>query len=187
MTEKKPRLLTPSDILQFWFSLDEKVYWRVDEDFDRQLAADYGRVLEQAKSGAMDNWCGDEAGTMALVIILDQFSRNIHRGTPEMFASDEHARTVSSYAINAGITDYYEESRHRRWLFMPFMHSESLADQKYCVAMCQKYELDETLPHAIEHMEIIKRFGRFPHRNKILSRQTTSDEQAFLDSGGFAG
>ncbi len=178
---------SPWEILGFWFSQDEAAYWQKNKDFDNEIAEKFGPTLEMAKRGELDEWCGDRNNTMALTIILDQFSRNIYRNTPEMFAADEHARTVAKYAITCDYISQFEDPDHRRWFIMPFMHSELMADQKYCVAMCKRHKLDSTLPHAIEHMQIIKEFDRFPHRNAILGRQSTGAEQDFLEDGGFAG
>lgn len=180
------KLLTPRDITGFWLGQDEAAYWRKDLEFDALITREYGNVLNQAKLGAMDHWCDDREGVLALTIVLDQFSRNIHRGTQEMFAADEHARTVANYAMRTEIINSFNSSE-RRWFVMPFMHAETLREQRFCVAMCKRYELEATLPHAIEHMEIVKKFGRFPHRNEILGRQSSSEEIEFLSSGGFAG
>jgi len=180
------KLLTPRDITGFWLGLEEQAYWKKDPEFDALIKRDYGNVLKQAKLGAMDNWCQDREGVLALTIVLDQFSRNIHRGTPEMFAADEHARTVANYAMRTEVINSFNQDE-RRWFVMPFMHTEALREQRFCVAMCKRYELDKTLPHAIEHMEIVKKFGRFPHRNEILGRPSTPEEIEFLSSGGFAG
>ena len=186
MTDTKKKLLTPRDITSFWLDLDESAYWQKDPEFDALITRNYGNVLKQAKLGNMDNWCEDREGVLALTIVLDQFSRNIHRGTPEMFAADEHARTVANYAIRTDMIESFNEDE-RRWFIMPAMHTETLRDQRFCVAMCKRYKLNNTLQHAIEHMEIIKKFGRFPHRNEILGRESTPEEIRFLQGGGFAG
>lgn len=186
MTQNKPKLLTPRDITGFWLDLEEMAYWKKDPDFDALITNDYGKVLETAKKGEMDHWCEDREGVLALTIILDQFSRNIHRGTPEMFAADEHARTVANYAIRTDMIDTFNQDE-RRWFIMPYMHTETLREQRFCVALCKRYKLDNTLNHAIEHMEIVKKFGRFPHRNELLGRQSTQEELTFLADGGFAG
>ncbi len=185
-TETKKKLLTPRDITGFWLGLEEQAYWQKDDEFDALISRDYGNVLKQAKLGAMDHWCDDREGVLALTVVLDQFSRNIHRGTPEMFAADEHARTVANYAMRTDMIESFNEDE-RRWFIMPYMHTETLREQRFCVAMCKRYQLNATLPHAVEHMEIVKKFGRFPHRNEILGRQSTPQELEFLASGGFAG
>lgn len=184
--EKAKKLFTPRDITSFWLGQEEAAYWQKDPDFDAKITNEYGNVLKQARLGNMDHWCDDSEGALALTIVLDQFSRNIHRGTPDMFASDEHARTVANYAMRTDAIESFNEDE-RRWFIMPFMHTETLRDQRFCVAMCKRYELHRTLPHAIEHMEIVKKFGRFPHRNAILGRESTPEETAFLEQGGFAG
>ncbi len=186
MADDKPKLLTPRDITAFWLGLEEKAYWRKDLEFDALLKNDYGKVLATAKLGELDHWCEDREGVLALTIILDQFSRNIHRGTAEMFAADEHARTVANYAIRTDMIDSFNQDE-RRWFIMPYMHTETLREQRFCVALCKRYHLDTTLPSAIEHLEIVKKFGRFPHRNKILGRQSSDDELEFLAAGGFSG
>ena len=186
MADDNPKLLTPRDITGFWLGLDEASYWKKDAEFDAMIKKEYGKVLATAKLGEMDHWCEDREGVLALTIVLDQFSRNIHRGTPEMFAADEHARTVANYAIRTDMIDTFSQ-QERRWFIMPYMHTETLREQRFCVALCKRYGLDETLPHAIQHMEIVKKFGRFPHRNEILGRQSTDEELEYLASGGFSG
>jgi uncharacterized protein (DUF924 family) len=186
MTKTDKKMLTPRDITSFWLGLDEQAYWRKDLEFDAMLTKEYGNVLKTARRGEMDHWCEDRDGVLALTIVLDQFSRNIYRGTAEMFASDEHARTVANYAMRSDMINSFDE-KERRWFVMPFMHAETLRDQRFCVAMCKRYELPNTIEHAVEHMEIIKKFGRFPHRNAILGRTSTDEELAFLNDGGFSG
>ena len=186
MTDGQSKLLTPRDITGFWLSQDEATYWKKNPDFDALIKRDYGKVLETAKRGEMDHWCEDREGVLALTIVLDQFSRNIHRGTPEMFAADEHARTVANYAIRTDVIESFN-SQERRWFIMPYLHTETLREQRFCVALCKRYELESTLPDAIEHMEIIKKFGRFPHRNEILGRTSSDEELDFLAKGGFSG
>ncbi|VAV87559.1 hypothetical protein MNBD_ALPHA08-1396 [hydrothermal vent metagenome] len=186
MADENSKLLTPRDITGFWLGLEESAYWKKDVKFDALITNDYGKVLKTAKLGEMDHWCEDREGVLALTIVLDQFSRNIHRGTPEMFAADEHARTVANYAIRTDMIDSFNP-QERRWFIMPYMHTETVREQRFCVALCKRYKLEATLPHAIEHMKIVKEFGRFPHRNDILGRQSTDEELAFLSAGGFAG
>jgi len=119
-------------------------------------------------------------------LLLDQLSRNLQRGTLAMFAADPKALALAGAAIGKG-DDRDCDASVKRWYYMPFMHSEDLADQETCVALCRQPGLEETLPFAITHRDIIARFGRFPHRNDMLGRATTAEEQAFLDAGGFSG
>ena len=185
MNEPK-KTYTPMDITGFWLGLDEAQYWQKDDAFDAELTQKFGNVLKVARAGELDHWCDDQHGVLALTLILDQFNRNILRGTPQMFDTDEHARTVANYAMRTDIIEKFDEDE-RRWFIMPFMHSEDFRNQRFCVAMCKRYGLNKTIAHAMEHRDIIKEFGRFPHRNKVLGRESTPQELEFLSNGGFAG
>ena len=132
------------------------------------------------------SWEATDEGALALVIVLDQFPRNMFRGTSQAFASDVLARDVARRAIARG-ADQRIDPVLLEFLYLPFMHSEHLPDQLHCVALFQNTDNAENLKYAREHADIIRRFGRFPHRNRLLRRDTTPDEQAFLDGGGFAG
>jgi uncharacterized protein (DUF924 family) len=140
----------------------------------------------QAVAGGLADWADTTDGRLALVLLLDQMSRNLNRGTPGMFAHDAQALSLSRRAIAKGDADELPAAE-MRWHVMPFMHSENLDDQNRCVELCRELGLDDTLPHAIEHRDIIERFGRFPHRNRLLGRAMRADEQEFLDKGGFSG
>ena len=176
----------PDDVLRFWFGLSKEAHFTKDPVLDAQLTARFGEALEAAKTGVYDSWCSTPEGALALVILLDQFSRNIHRNTSEMFAGDEKALNIAGTAIAVGALEQLPVD-HRQWLVMPFMHSEDLDDQKRCIEFCRQAGLDEITPYAITHADIIRKFGRFPHRNELLNRDTTHDELKFLDRGGFAG
>lgn len=173
------------DIVDFWLGLDEKQYWTADTAFDALVRERFAAALDQARAGTFDRWAGTPEGALGLVILLDQTSRNIHRGTPQAFAADARALSTAKSAVANGYDDNFE-ARVRRWFYMPYMHSEDLADQEACVALTAK-RAKGTLKFAIQHRDIIARFGRFPHRNGILGRETTQEEQAFLDAGGFSG
>ena len=177
---------TPQTILDFWYGLDEKLYFVRDDALDAEMMDRFSSALAEARHGVFDHWSLTADGALALTILLDQFSRNIHRGTPDAFAADEQARTVACQAIERGF-DTEVPSNHRRWFYMPFMHSEDLADQERCVELCTQAGLEHNIPYAIEHADIIRRFGRFPHRNVILGRTSTQDEIKYLESGGFTG
>ncbi|TJX00435.1 DUF924 domain-containing protein, partial [Neisseria gonorrhoeae] len=128
-----------------------------------------------------------DEGALALTIVLDQFPRNLFRGDAETFSSDPLAREVASRAIERGV-DTRTDPRLREFLYLPFEHSEDLDDQERCVALFSQYDCHpDNLKYAEDHADIIRRFGRFPHRNRVLGRQTTAEEQAFLDAGGFSG
>lgn len=137
-------------------------------------------------AGKLDDWAATPAGALALIIVLDQFSRNLGRGTAQAFAGDERALALAVRAVAAGF-DPLVEAPLRKFFYMPFMHSERLSDQHRSVLLCHALHDPGTLPYAREHARIIRRFGRFPHRNPILGRHTTPAEAAFLAGGGFAG
>ena len=178
--------MTPRDVVDFWLAQPEEAYFVADTSFDERLRENFGVALDHAVSGEFDEWAETRDGRLALIVLLDQMSRNLRRGTAGMFAADPKALTLAARAIDLGDDDGCDASV-KRWYYMPFMHSEALADQERCVELCGQPGLEDTLPFAITHRDIIKRFGRFPHRNGLLGRTTTSEEQAFLDAGGFAG
>ena len=134
----------------------------------------------------MSSWEGSDEGALALVIVLDQFPRNMFRDNAMMYSSDALARDVAGRAIDRGVDARIEPSL-RQFLYLPFMHSEHLPDQLRCIELLQRDSDAENLKYAHGHADIIRRFGRFPHRNRMLGRETTADEQAFLDAGGFSG
>ena len=134
----------------------------------------------------MSSWEGSDEGALALVIVLDQFPRNMFRDNAMMYSSDALARDVAGRAIDRGVDARIEPSL-RQFLYLPFMHSEHLPDQLRCIELLQRDGDAESLKYAHGHADIIRRFGRFPHRNRMLGRETTADEQAFLDAGGFSG
>ena len=140
-----------------------------------------GRPRRQARS-----WEETAEGALALVIVLDQFPRNMFRGDPRTYETDGVARAVADRAIKRGFDRQVPHSE-RQFFYLPFQHSENLADQERCVALARGYGDDEFAKYAEQHADIIRRFGRFPHRNATLGRATRPQEQAFLDGGGFAG
>jgi uncharacterized protein (DUF924 family) len=140
---------------------------------------------EAAARGELDAWLATPQGALALCILLDQFPRNAFRGSPRMFATDAKARDVARNALGQQF-DRQVDDELRQFFVMPFMHSEDLADQHLCVRLSKELPTD-TLRYAEMHRDIIERFGRFPHRNAALARETTVEEQRFLDDGGFSG
>ena len=178
--------MTPRDVIDFWLAQPDKAYFVADAGFDERLRETFGIAHGKAVSGELDSWSETRDGRLALILLLDQMSRNLHRGTPDMFASDAKALALATNAIALSDDDDCDASV-KRWYYMPFMHSEALADQDRCVELCGQAGLEDTLPFAITHRDIIKQFGRFPHRNEMLGRTTNAEEQAFLDAGGFSG
>lgn len=178
--------MTPQTILDFWLNQSPKAHFSVDADFDAEITEKFGPALQEAQNGAHDSWAETPDGALALIILLDQFSRNIHRGTGQMFATDEQALNIAKQALDKGFDQDLENAK-RSWFYMPFMHSENLDDQARCVGLCQAAGLKNNVSFAIQHAEIIRLFGRFPHRNTALGRATTDKEQKFLTDGGFSG
>jgi uncharacterized protein (DUF924 family) len=178
--------MSPRDIISYWMAQPEKRLFSVDPDFDAELKDRFAVSHARAVAGGLADWEGSSDGRLALVLLLDQMSRNLNRGTPGMFAHDAQAVLLAKRAIAEGDADVLQAAE-LRWHVMPFMHSEDLQDQRRCVELCRELGLADTLPHAIEHHDIIERFGRFPHRNALLGRAMRPEEQQFLDQGGFAG
>jgi uncharacterized protein (DUF924 family) len=177
---------TPADVLAFWREAGPDCWFVDDAAFDAAIREKFLGTYEAAAAGKLQDWQATAEGALALVIVLDQFPRNMFRGEPRCFAADPLARAVANLALKRG----YDQDIPRQdlsFLFLPFMHSEDPTDQKRCVELYRAAGDDDGLKYALEHAEIIRRFGRFPHRNAMLGRATTSDEQTFLDSGGFKG
>lgn len=178
--------ITPSGILAFWREAGRERWYKRDDAFDAEVRRRFFALWQKAAAGELASWEANDDGALALVIVLDQFPRNMFRGTRQAFASDVLARDVARRAIERGV-DKRIDLALLEFLYMPFMHSEHLPDQLHCVALFQNTDNVENLKYAREHADIIRRFGRFPHRNRLLGRDTTAEEQAFLDGGGFAG
>ena len=176
----------PGDVIAFWRGAGPGKWFRKDAAFDADIRARFLDTYEAAAAGALADWEATADGALALVIVLDQFPRNMFRGSPRTFAADPLAREVADRAIARGF-DRAVDHDMRSFLYLPFTHSEMLADQERCVELHRALGDPEGLKYAELHADIIRRFGRFPHRNAVLGRATTPDEQAFLDAGGFAG
>ncbi len=184
-TPAKFHLSTASEVVAFWRDAGPDRWFAKDDAFDQQFRAHCLSLYEAAKRGDLASWSATAEGALALVLLLDQFPRNCFRDTAGMFATDALARRVASDAIEAG-HDQAAEPVLRVFFYLPFEHSEDLADQDRSVALSQPLS-EEYRRYAELHRDIILRFGRFPHRNAILGRVTTPEEQRFLDGGGFAG
>lgn len=176
----------PASILAFWREAGRDRWYKRNDAFDANIKLRFLELWQKAVAGELASWEETDDGVLALVIVLDQFPRNMFRGTRQAFASDALARDVARHAIERG-ADHRIDPILLEFLYLPFMHSEHLPDQLHCVALFENTDNAENLKYAREHADIIRRFGRFPHRNRLLGRDTTEDEQAFLDAGGFAG
>ena len=178
--------VTPAAILAFWRDAGPSRWYTPDDVFDAEVCRCFLGLWQSAAAGELSSWEASDGGALALVIVLDQFPRNMFRGDPQTYASDGLAREVASRALARG-ADARVDPGLRDFFYMPFMHSEGLADQLHCVELFRKSDNAESRKYAEHHADIIRRFGRFPHRNHILGRATTAEEQAFLDTGGFSG
>jgi uncharacterized protein (DUF924 family) len=178
--------ITPTSILAFWREAGRERWYKHNDAFDAEVKRRFLPLWLKAVAGELASWEATDEGALALVIVLDQFPRNMFRGAPKAFASDALARDVARRAIDRGV-DRRIDPLLLEFLYMPFMHSEHLPDQLHCIALFQSTDNAENLKYAREHADIIQRFGRFPHRNRVVGRDTTEEEQAFLDNGGFAG
>jgi uncharacterized protein (DUF924 family) len=175
----------PGDVLAFWRAAGAARWFKKDEEFDRTFRDRFLAAHEAAARGDLDAWMDSADGALALCIVLDQFPRNAFRGSARMFAADAKAREVARAAVNSG-WDEQVDTDLRQFFYLPFMHSESLADQDLGVELSSRIGPDSRR-WAVLHRDIVARFGRFPHRNAILGRTTTAEEQKFLDEGGFSG
>ncbi len=178
--------VAPAEILVFWRAAGRERWYEPDDAFDADVRSRFLELWRKAAAGELSSWETTDEGALALVIILDQFPRNMFRGDSRTYSSDALAREVASRAIARG-ADRRVEPVLLEFLYLPFMHSEHLADQLRCVELFRNTDHADNLKYAEDHADIIRRFGRFPHRNPILGRATTPEEQAFLDGGGFRG
>lgn len=183
----------PEDILRFWFSERAAKQWfRGSDAFDAEIRYEFESTAirlaaDQVEKKSAHAWEDQSAEShLALIIALDQFPRNMYRDTPAAFAWDRYALAAAKRMVDRK-ADIHLSQTQRSFAYMPYMHSENLADQESCVHLSDA-RLDDgnTLRSAVMHRDIIARFGRFPHRNKILGRKTRPEEQAFLDKGGFS-
>ncbi|WP_199554891.1 DUF924 family protein [Sandaracinobacteroides hominis] len=177
--------MLPSEVVRFWREAGSGKWFGKDPAFDAEFRERFLTAHELAASDGLDMWAVTAEGALALLILLDQFPRNAFRDTARMFATDAKARDVASAAVERGQDGQVEEAL-RSFVYLPFEHSEQLADQDRSVALFQPLG-EELLKWAVMHRDIIVKFGRFPHRNEILGRESTPEEIAFLKSGGFAG
>lgn len=176
----------PRDILDFWFAAGWEKWWTKSDAFDADIRAKFGATYAEAVAGKLDDWISEPQGALALVIVLDQFSRNLHRNDHRAWTQDGKALALMREAIRR-YHDVELPVTVRNWLYMPFMHSEDLAHQQEGLTYFARLDQPEVMKAAEEHIDIIRRFGRFPHRNAVLGRVSTPAEEEFLANGGFAG
>ncbi|HYF07340.1 MAG TPA: DUF924 family protein [Acetobacteraceae bacterium] len=189
-------MTTPADILAFWFEDDRtvarKTWFQRDDAFDAAIRDRFGATTEQAAAGALDAWAETPDGALALLIALDQFPRNLHRGTARAFAADERARRIAREVVLNRRWDLPLSNPERTFLYLPFEHSEDMRDQDLSVALFEGAMRDDperrapgsNIDYAWQHWLVIRRFGRFPHRNAALGRESTPEELAYLAEPG---
>ncbi len=178
-------------VLDFWFDdAGQKAWFKLDPAFDEKVRAEFEELAKQKadeiERDGGSSWEKRAFSALALIILLDQFPRNMYRDQPASFAWDHLALGAAEHAIDKGF-DLQMPEPARSFFYMPYMHSESVADQKRCVELTEtRLEESGTANHARKHCEVIERFGRFPHRNRLLGRLCTPEEEKFLADGGYA-
>jgi uncharacterized protein (DUF924 family) len=180
------QLATADEIVRFWREAGPDRWYKKDPAFDDDIRRRFLATHEAAAAGKLKSWEDNAQGTLALLILLDQFPRNMFRGDRRAFATDALARAITAGALIKGFDGEVGKDM-RGFFYLPFEHSEDLADQERGEALYRAAGDEDGLKWSTLHADIIRRFGRFPHRNAVLGRATTAEEQAFLDSGGFAG
>lgn len=173
------------DVLTFWKDAGPEKWFEKDAHFDASFHDRFRELHFAAARQELESWLEAPESSLSLILLLDQFPRNCFRGTAHMYATDPLALHYARDILRRG-HDQAIDAELRIFIYLPLMHSESLADQELCCELCEPLG-ERYLPFAIEHRDIVKRFGRFPHRNDILLRETTPDERRYLDDGGFAG
>jgi uncharacterized protein (DUF924 family) len=176
----------PNDVLGFWRNAGPDKWFKKSTIFDDAIRLKFEPVHHAAARGDYDAWMGSAEGSLALLILLDQFPRNLYRDSGHSFATDAKARAIARMAVEAGFDREFEPEL-RYFFYLPFSHSEELTDQDYALILIAENDRPDDLKWAKIHRDIIARFGRFPHRNPMFGRKTTPAEQLFLDEGGFAG
>ena len=178
--------IEPRTLLDFWRTAGAEKWFARDALFDAAFDDRFRDAHFAAARRELESWMGDAEGALALVLLLDQFPRNCFRGSAHSYATDGLARHYAQRAIDAGF-DLQVDTALRPFFYLPFEHSEAMADQEYAMALFAKIGDDELIKYAVLHRDLIARFGRFPHRNAALGRESTQEEIDYLASGGFSG
>ena len=179
-----PKSASISDVLTFWFEDAKPEQWyKKDSAFDEAIRDRFEDTIVAALAGRLDKWADEVEGCLALIILLDQFTRNIYRDTPRAFAGDEMALALSLRCIDRGFISH-EDATWRQFMLMPMMHSEDLAIQDKSIPLFEEFTNPLTHEFAVKHRDIVARFGRFPHRNAILGRPSSDEETEFLTQPG---
>ncbi len=174
------------EILDFWFKDTKPQQWfQTNEEFDTLIKERFFDVYDKAAMGILDDWRTDSDGALALCLLLDQFPRNMFRETPKAFTTDNKALVVAKYAISKGL-DQVLSPEKKPFIYLPFEHSENLNDQRRAVELFEKIKDVRPLQYeyAVKHLKVIEEYGRFPHRNRILGRENTPEEESYLAQPG---
>ncbi len=177
---------TKMEVLKFWFEESTPAQWfQKSDSFDKEITDRFMVTYEMAKKDLCAEWTKDADGVLALCLVLDQFPRNMFRGTPRAFATDNKALLIAKEALHRGFDTILSPIK-RKFIYIPFMHSENIIEQKRSVSLFEKMKDDDPMSYeyAIKHMEVIEKFGRFPHRNDILGRDSSSYELNYLKLPG---
>ena len=177
---------TKKEVLKFWFEETQPQQWfQKSDSFDREITERFSVTYDMAKKNLCADWTKDADGALALCLVLDQFPRNMFRDSRKAFETDEKALLISKDALHRGY-DMLLTPVKRKFLYMPFMHSENLDEQNRCVALFAQMQEDEPLSYdyALRHQEVIEKFGRFPHRNEVLGRESSEEESEYLKLPG---
>ena len=173
------------DVLQFWFTEETRSKWfNSTPEFDELIRQRYEKIWGLARAESFDHWEQEPDGALALVIILDQLPLNMFRLDARQYSTEAHARVIAGHAIDQGLDEKLEIAR-RAFMYLPFMHSESIEDQDRAVELYQKAGLGDNLRYAKHHRDVVKRFARFPHRNEVLSRESTAEEIEYLKTANW--
>ncbi|MEP3045531.1 MAG: DUF924 family protein [Roseibium sp.] len=178
-------IVSPIDVLDFWWMAGPDKWFAQDAAFDTQCSDMFLPTIKAAQAGMLDGWAETADGAFALILVLDQFTRNVFRGQAESFKADGKAVAIAEDAIKRGFDRAFPKDV-RVFFYLPFEHAEDMAYQEKSVDLCRALGNMQFYHYALIHMDVIRRFGRFPHRNAVLGRETTAAEQSFLDSGGFS-
>lgn len=177
--------ISPVDVLEFWWSAGASKWFAQDDVFDGECRERFLPAIRAAKAGDLDDWLATAEGALALIILLDQLTRNVFRGSADAFAADGKAVACARIALERRYDKVFPQSV-RVFFYLPFEHSEDMSDQELSVDLCKALGDMNFYHYALIHMDVVRRFGRFPHRNKVLGRASTDAELAFLESGGFS-
>lgn len=175
-------MINPSTIIDYWFSEENQQYWFASTpEIDTQMREKFNDLWESAKRGELDDWKNSAEGCLALCIVLDQLPLNMFRGTAKSFSTEQQSIEIAKHAIEKDFDQQINKER-RAFLYMPLMHSENLEDQDLSVSLFEKAGLEGNSRFAKHHRELIKTYGRFPHRNEVLGRENTTEETDYLNS-----